>query len=287
MKHSVLYKRLFLLQLLLVSIHTFSFYGVIRFIGYIIGFLGFLSLASLVFQIYVKPSQKKVTDFDLKKSHVPFPRFARAMEWEDFEKRRINEETPITIPLLVTSLKINDLLHKLLNYVIRDFVLEWYNELTPSRSFLYELENILYTATSAIIAHLKKVNYEDFIGKKVLPILYNHIREFNIARERISTINSGNPELKISMYYNHGKLHPAVLPTLNSTQKLEYNHLRKIFEKIIPILLDKNAYQSRTIVVLIREILVCKVIQPLIDMLSDPDFYNLEFIDLVSYHHKP
>jgi len=85
MKHSVLYKRLFLLQLLLVSIHTFSFYGVIRFIGYIIGFLGFLSLASLVFQIYVKPSQKKVTDFDLKKSHVPFPRFARAMEWEDLK----------------------------------------------------------------------------------------------------------------------------------------------------------------------------------------------------------
>ncbi|ORX50056.1 hypothetical protein BCR36DRAFT_352980 [Piromyces finnis] len=280
MKNFVLYKRLFICQLFLVFIHIFSISGLIKFIGYIIGILGLLSLASLIFQVYIKPSQKKVTDFDLKKSHVSFPRFAQAMEWEDFEKRRINEETPITIPLLVPSLKINARVHRLLNNVIKDFILDWYNELTSSKSFFYELENIIYTATSVIIDHLKKVNYEDFIGKKAIPIVYNHIHEFNLARERISMINSGNPELKISMYYNYGKLHPAVLPTLNSTQKLEYNHLRKIFEKIIPILLDKKVYQSRTIVVLIREILVCKVIQPLIDMLSDPDFYNLEFIDL-------
>lgn len=283
MKHSSLYKRLFIVQILLVSIHIFSFSGIIRFIGFIIGLLGFLSLISLIFQLFIKPSQNKVTTFHLKDCHVPFPRFARAMEWEDFEKRRINEETPITIPLLVPSLKINDLLHKLLNNVINEFVLTWYNEITPSRSFLYELENEIYSATAVIIKKLKKVNIEDFIGRIALPIIYNHIIEFNQARIRIANINSGNPELKISMYYNHGKLHPAVLPTLSSTQKLEYNHLRNVFEKILPILLDKKICQSRTVVVLIREIVVCKVMQPLLDLLSDPDFYNQQFIDLVNY----
>jgi len=280
MKHSDLYKRLFVVQLLLVSIHIFSFSGIIRFIGFIIGLLGSLSLISLIFQIYIKSSQKKVTTFHLKDCNVPFPWFAQAVEWEEFEKRRINEETPITIPLLVTSLKINDLLHQLLNNVINEFILSWYNEITPSRSFLYQLENVIYSAAIVIIEHVKKVNFEDLIGKIVLPIIYNHIIEFNKARQRISSINSGNPELKIAMYYNNGMLHPAVLPTLNSTQKLEYNHLRKVFEKIIPILIDKKIYQSRIIVVLLREILVCKVIQPLIDMLSDPDFFNQQFIDL-------
>ena len=284
MKHSSLYKKLFICQVFLVSIHIFSFTGIIRFINYLIGILGFITLISLVFQLIIKPSRKKVTTFELKECHVPFPRFAQAMEWEDFEKRRINEETPITIPLLVTSLKINDLLHKLLNNVIKEFITSWYDTITPSRSFLYELENIIYDTTTFVIGHLKKVNIEDVISKKILPILNNHIHEFDLARKRIATINSGNPEIKISMYYNHGKLHPAVLPTLNSTQKLEYNHLRKIIEKVIPILLDKKISESRAVVVLLREILVCKVIQPLIDLLSDPDFYNQQFIDLVNIY---
>jgi len=280
MKHSNVCNRIFIGQLILVSIHLLSFSRIIRYIGIIISLLGFFSLISLVFQIYVKVAHKKVTNFELKECHIPFPRFARAMEWEDFEKRRINEETPISVPLLVTSIKVNDLLNKLLNNVFNEFVLSWYNEITPSRSFLYKLEKELYSAVSVVIKHLKKVNFEDLIGRVALPILYNHVTEFNKARQRIAKINSGNPELKIAMYYKHGKLHPAVLPTLNSTQELEYNHLRKIFKKIIPLLVSKKINQSRMVVVLIREIVVCKVMQPLVDMLSDPDFYNQEFNDL-------
>ena len=53
--------------------------------------------------------------------------------------------------------------------------------------------------------------------------------------------------------------------------------MRKVFKPIIPLLLPKSEGDVKILTVLVREIVVCRVIQPLLESLVDPDFWNQTF----------
>lgn len=70
------------------------------------------------------------------------------------------------------------------------------------------------------------------------------------------------------------RLHPAVdVPTPNS-QASEQAHLRRLLEKILPIVLPMAEANSRAVKLLVIELLTCSILGPVIDMLSDSDFWN-------------
>ncbi|KAH9824220.1 PXA domain-containing protein [Melampsora americana] len=70
------------------------------------------------------------------------------------------------------------------------------------------------------------------------------------------------------------RLHPAVdVPTPNS-QASEQAHLRRLLDKILPILLPPAEAGSRAVKILVIELLTCSILGPIIDMLSDSDFWN-------------
>jgi hypothetical protein len=66
------------------------------------------------------------------------------------------------------------------------------------------------------------------------------------------------------------------------TLPFELGYLRLAGEKILAALLPPKEAKSRIIVTLLREILVCKVLQPIIEQLSDPDTMNQAFILMVA-----
>ncbi|EGG11575.1 uncharacterized protein MELLADRAFT_76707 [Melampsora larici-populina 98AG31] len=70
------------------------------------------------------------------------------------------------------------------------------------------------------------------------------------------------------------RLHPAVdVPTPNS-QASEQAHLRRLLDKILPILLPPAEAGSRAVKILVIELLTCSILGPIIEMLSDSDFWN-------------
>ncbi|KAG0146919.1 hypothetical protein CROQUDRAFT_62281 [Cronartium quercuum f. sp. fusiforme G11] len=70
------------------------------------------------------------------------------------------------------------------------------------------------------------------------------------------------------------RLHPAVdVPTPNS-QSSEQAHLRRLLEIILPIVLPPAEANSRAVRILVIELLTCSIIGPVIEMLSDSDFWN-------------
>lgn len=71
-----------------------------------------------------------------------------------------------------------------------------------------------------------------------------------------------------------GRLHPAI-SNLSSgmTKQTEEAHLRNIFEMVLPLVLPKNE-QSRAVLVVVREVLSCVVLLEVMELLSDPDFWN-------------
>lgn len=87
-----------------------------------------------------------------------------------------------------------------------------------------------------------------------------------------------------------GNLHPAVSAksiSPQSTLSTENSHLRRLAENILVILGPPNEIQSRAVLVLFREILTCRVLQPVLEMFSDPDYWNQTIESLVGeiYSH--
>lgn len=84
-------------------------------------------------------------------------------------------------------------------------------------------------------------------------------------------------------YHQTYPLHPAILPLAASTAMLEQKYLRKLVGFLLPDLAPKHVVESALASKLVREIVVCKVLHPLLDFLSDPDFWNETMIKLVDF----
>lgn len=80
-----------------------------------------------------------------------------------------------------------------------------------------------------------------------------------------------------------GKLHPAVANLSSTfTKQTEENHLRNLIDKALPSILPEKEAQSKAIRIVVREIVSCSVLYPIVEMLSDPDFWNQRIDEVVS-----
>lgn len=79
---------------------------------------------------------------------------------------------------------------------------------------------------------------------------------------------------ELARCYRDGQLHQAVSSNTAPTLAFELNYLRNISEKILAVLLPHKDSKSKILNCLFREILSCRLLQPLVDQLSDPDTIN-------------
>ncbi|KAI3661773.1 hypothetical protein MP638_003781 [Amoeboaphelidium occidentale] len=124
------------------------------------------------------------------------------------------------------------------------------------------------------------------ISSKVLPLLTKHLHEFKKASLKISQkgrktlTQSEELNLMVAGMFKQGKLHPALLGAAASgnTKSSELVYLRQFVDKCLPWLMAEKEYNSRLAKPLVREIVAGLLLYPLIEMLSDPDYWN-QWID--------
>ncbi|KAH0051551.1 intermediate filament, regulator of G-protein signaling, partial [Aureobasidium melanogenum] len=71
-----------------------------------------------------------------------------------------------------------------------------------------------------------------------------------------------------------GKLHPAAALAFSDTKLLQQTHLRRLVAKILPLVMPEYMKTSAAVTTLVKEIVACAVLTPIVLMLSDPDFFN-------------
>ncbi|OJT14400.1 Sorting nexin-12 [Trametes pubescens] len=123
------------------------------------------------------------------------------------------------------------------------------------------------------------------VVKRILPKVTAHIEQYRQSEvalrgaglERKLTQSEELDLLLASRYAARGggKLHSAV-DNLSSTftKQSEENHLRDLVDKALPHILPEKEAGSRAVKIVVREIVACSVMYPIMDMLSDPDFWN-------------
>lgn len=214
--------------------------------------------------------------------------FATPAAWQAVLIRsQWSAKSPLDLPLLLPELPVLSAgLNQLITLIVRDFVLVWYRHLSSSPTFPGTVSKTIHASLENLFSRVDKLDLPALVVKRVLPKITTHIDQFRQSEiavrgaglERHLTQSDELDMLLASRYAAQEpllKLHPAVA-NLSSmhTRQTEEAHLRAIVDAILPYILPKKEAQSHVVHVVAREIIACAVLCPVMEILSDPDFWN-------------
>lgn len=252
----------------------------LRYLGYAFttGFcFGLLSIAALILL-----SSRKIQDYDNIRERTPrTAAFIDPAAWKNdrawLARRDIYKPTPI----YPSSYIISNALDGILEWLFRDLITSWYSHITRNPNFVHEVDQAVRAALINIRNRLLPLDVVETVVLRFVPIVTNHLKEFYEAERAIRGKNlnrnvteSEELDLAIAGRYRDGKLHPAASLAYSDPKIVQQEHLREIIARLLPVILPGNLVGSRIVSVLLKEILACAVMAPLMQLLSDPDIWN-------------
>ncbi|KAI1499512.1 PXA domain-containing protein [Biscogniauxia marginata] len=207
--------------------------------------------------------------------------FAAASAWrKEITALRVRQ-TYVKLPLYADSPRISHALDDLLELISRDFIKSWYSNISKNPVFANEVDRVLRHVILRIRDRLFEIDLVEVVTGRIVPILTAHFREFDVAERAVrgrklnrDVTESEELDLAIAAKYKDGKLHPAASLTYSDTKLVQQDHLRHLTANILPKVLPINMLDSRAVFSLLREVVACSVMFPLVQLLAEPDTWN-------------
>ncbi|CCH45318.1 Structural protein MDM1 [Wickerhamomyces ciferrii] len=173
----------------------------------------------------------------------------------------------------------------IIDLILRDFVSSWFSHISNDQSFPFQVKVQLKLALSELEARIYMMNVSNFLILEILPIITNHFSSF-VAAEDIVLGEQRNKnrtnDLDVRVAKEFIKLHPAISFKDIEKQPEVRRYSRDKVGGLIQYLLSKDEQSSSTVLVLVRELLSNAVFVPVIQLLSDSDFWNQTIIKVAS-----
>lgn len=196
-----------------------------------------------------------------------------------------SQNTPKTLPpLYPDSHEISDALNDIVTMAIRDFVSSWYSDISESPAFPIAVSSIIHSSLQQINQRAAAIDLSALVVKRILPKVTAHIEQFRQSEvalrgaglERRLTQSEELDLLLASRYVSKTiKLHPAIENLSTTfTRQTEEMHLRQLVDRALPFILPSKERNSKALCIVIREIVTCSVLFPVVEMVADPDFWN-------------
>ncbi|KAJ6483907.1 PhoX domain-containing protein [Mycena vulgaris] len=253
---------------------------------FVIGLLGVAFLVLNVLVSHLLDAKAPSTKNSLHSAARPFV-FSSPAAWQAVLTRsQWSHDSPQSFPPLVPDAPVlSGAINDILIMIVRDFVLTWYKDLSASPSFPMAVSSVLHKSLENILDRAAAIDLSELVVKRILPKVTAHIEQFRQSEvalrgaglERRLTQSEELDLLLASRYTSKGggKLHPSVdnLST-TFTKQTEETHLRHLVEKALPFVLPEKEGRSKVLKLVVREIVACAVLYPVMEMVSDPDFWN-------------
>jgi sorting nexin-25 len=172
-------------------------------------------------------------------------------------------------------------LDDLLELIVRDFVTSWYSNISKNPVFPNAVDKSIRHALVAIRDRLFDTDLVELIISRVVPILTAHFREAYDAERAVrgrklnrDVTESEELDLAIAAKYKDGKIHPAASLAYSDTKLVQQDYLRQMVAGILPKVLPKQILDSRSVLSIVREIVACAILFPIVQLLSEPDTWN-------------
>ncbi|MCJ1273717.1 Intermediate filament protein [Puttea exsequens] len=257
-----------------------SWAPILRFLGYAFT-AGALSTILLLTALVLFTSEGKVGS-DYGASAKPrTAAFLAPKTWQEETEWLSGTAIYRRTPLYPPSFMISDSLDGLLQWILRDYVVSWYSNISQSSNFVNEMERSIRTALINIRDSIFDVDVVEVAVSRIVPIITAHLKEFYEAERAVRGKNlnrnvteSTELDLAIAAKYRDGKLHPASSLAYADLKLIQQEYLRRIIVRLLPDILPDVMIKSRAVSVLIKEIVSCAVLAPLMQIMSDPDTWN-------------
>jgi sorting nexin-25 len=184
-------------------------------------------------------------------------------------------------PLYPESFIVSSGLDDLLELIVRDFVNSWYLNISKNPAFANEVDKTIRLALASIRDRLLEMDVVEVVTTRFIPIITAHFKDFYEAERAIrgkhlnrSVTESEELDLAIAAKYRDGKLHPAASLAYSDTKLVQQEYLRNMVQDLLPKVLPEIVITSRAVGVLIKELVACAVLSPVMQMMSDPDTWN-------------
>ncbi|XP_064482182.1 sorting nexin-25-like isoform X2 [Ornithodoros turicata] len=173
------------------------------------------------------------------------------------EYNRVINPVPARHPPIVFSRAIDAKLNEIIDLVTRDFVIPWYQTLVPDhRYFCALLRDEIWRVLWKIKDRCHKMDDVKFFTEDVVKKIHVHFQKVRLA-------GSGN-----------GEKQPYELSSFLRTKDSEQDHVRKMTEFLLAILLPSEYALCISVRHLLREIFTCLVFYPMVTMITDPKYIN-------------
>lgn len=169
----------------------------------------------------------------------------------------------------------------LLDLILRSYVTSWYGAISRRPLFQNEIDRCIRSVLLTIAARLMELDVVEIGVAKVLPTITGHLRDFYDAEHVVrgkdlasNVTESEELDTAIAGKYKGGKLHAVASLAHPDMLAMQQGHLRSLITKVLPLVLPTNMQTSPAVTAVIREMVTCAVLAPVISMLCDPDFFN-------------
>ncbi|KAI2642915.1 PXA domain-containing protein [Xylaria nigripes] len=180
------------------------------------------------------------------------------------------------LPPLTSRNDVDLQLYALISIVIRDFVQNWYNKITPDETFVAEIVQVIAHCTRALEQRLRKVDLESLLFDELPELLIAHIRAY-----RAATTPATRPPLQTDAHQIYHSLCP--LPALSPVPRPgdqasvlaqadnESAYRQLLVQGVLAVLLPTEDLENEGMTSLLGQLLSELVIGNLVaDKLSEP-----------------
>ncbi|KAI5922791.1 PXA domain-containing protein [Camillea tinctor] len=207
--------------------------------------------------------------------------FAAASNWRKEIAALQARQTYVQDPIYADSPRVSSALDDLLELIERDFIKSWYSNISKNPVFANEVDRVIRHVILRIRDRLFEIDLVEVVISSIVPVLTAHFRDFDEAERAVrgrklnrDVTESEELDLAIAAKYRDGKLHPAASLAYSDTKLVQQDHLRHMIANILPKVLPPNLLDSRAVFSLVREIVACAVLSPVIQLLAEPDTWN-------------
>ncbi|XP_045408349.1 sorting nexin-25 isoform X3 [Lemur catta] len=177
---------------------------------------------------------------------------------------------------VVISHNMDKALKEVFDYSYRDYVLSWYGNLSRDEGQLYHLLlEDFWEITRELHHRLSHVDVVKVVCNDVVRTLLTHFCDLKAANAR-----------------HEEQPRPFVLHACLRNSDDEVRFLQMCSRVLVLCLLPSKDVQSLSLRIMLAEILTTKVLKPVVEFLSNPDYINqmllaqLEYREQINEHHK-
>lgn len=259
---------------------TVHFLPSLRFVPHAFALGVFITVGGVGYLVCTR-TQDPLPDIAAPLPHSSFLGITSAQRWKQEGDELQKRDRYASPPIYEVSPPISKRLDELLDLTLRDFVKAWYRKISSGSAFANQIDRAIRASLKNILERALSMDLVEFGVTRLLPIINNHIKAYAEAerlvrgkRLNIDSANTQEVEDSFVQRYRDGKLHPAASLSTSKSAVQQQQHLRRLCSRVLPLVLPSNMQSSSSVITLVKEIVACAVLLPVMSLITDPDMIN-------------